>query len=122
MGYAEEIGLGMKAFKSLSENNGLPLPEYTFNDPFLTLTFARNLEALKTISSNTNLSQLNDEELIGYEFIREKGEISKKEYDAKFGFNDKKAQRQLSKMRRLNLIGDNGENIKSTKFKYIVLT
>jgi len=120
MNYAEETGLGMKTFRSLNETEGLPLPEYTYEEPYLILTFARNLEALKSVSKHPGLSELNYEELNGYEFIKEKGEISKKEYARKFGFNDKKAQRQLSKMRDLDLIGDNGEKPNSPKFRYVI--
>jgi ATP-dependent DNA helicase RecG len=120
MDYMEEKGFGMRAWKSLNEIYGLPLPEYSFNDPFLTLTFARNLESVKNVFSHPNLAELNIEELKGYEYLKSKGELSKKEYASHFGFNEKKAQRQLIKMKDLGLVSDNGEKPRSIKFKYVI--
>lgn len=84
------------------------------------MTFARNFDSVKNVFSHTNLAELNIEELKGYEYLRSKGELSKKEYASYYGYNMKKAQRQLSKMKDLGLIGDNGEKPTSPKFKYII--
>lgn len=59
--------------------------------------------------------------LEGYEFVKLKGEVSKKEYAGHFGFNEKKAQRHLTKLKRLELIGDNGESPKSNNYKYVFI-
>ncbi len=120
MDYVEEKGFGMKTWRSLNEKYDLPLPEYTFNDPFLSLTFARNLESIKNVSIHPNLARLSLEELKGYEYLKSKGELSKREYASYFQINYKKAQRHLTKMKDLNLIGDNGEKPKSPKFKYVI--
>lgn len=120
MGYAEEMGLGMKTFKSLNESDGLPLPEYSYEAPYLTLAFARNLDALKVISNHPNLSELTDEELRGYEFIKSKGEIRRKDYEKKFSFKRQKSLRHLRKMTDLGLIEDNGENMNSPNFRYVI--
>jgi ATP-dependent DNA helicase RecG len=47
MGYVEETGLGMASLKSLNEKYGLPLPEYIYEEPLLTLTFPKTMEAVK---------------------------------------------------------------------------
>lgn len=105
MDYVEETGFGMRSLKLLNETYGLPLPEYAMEDPFLTLTLPRNMEALKKVSHHTNLSELNDEELTGYEFIKLKETVTRKEYQEYFSFkSDKKAERHLKKMVDLKLI------------------
>ncbi len=95
----------MRSLKLLNETYGLPLPEYAMEDPFLMLTLPRNMEALKKVSHHTNLSELNDEELTGYEFIKLKETVTRKKYQENFGFkSDKKAERHLKKMVDLKLI------------------
>lgn len=119
MNYVEEKGFGMKTLRSLNEKFNLPLPEYEIVSSFLTLTFPRTLEAVKRVSHHTAINELNDEEIKGYEWIKSKEEVTKKEYAKHFGYEERKALRQLSKMRTLKLIGDNGEPTKSHNYKYI---
>jgi ATP-dependent DNA helicase RecG len=104
MGYMEETGFGMRTFRSLNEKYGLPLPEYTFKDPFLILTFPRSITAAKKVSVFPALSKLNDEELVGYEYIKSKGKIIRKEYEEHFRFDSKKAERHLKKLFDLRLV------------------
>ncbi len=105
MNYVEETGFGMKSMRSLGETYKLPLPEYAFEEPFLTLTFPRNFEAVKKVSHHPELAELNEEELEGYEYIKLKGTVTRKQYQDAFEIeSDKKAERHLRKMTELNLI------------------
>ncbi len=104
MGYMEETGFGMRTFKEMTEKYGLPSPEYAFNDPFLTLTFPRSLEAVRRVSGEPSLSKLSIEELKGFEWIKSIGEVTKKQYAGHFNYNDKKAQRHLAWFAELQLI------------------
>lgn len=108
MGYAEERGIGMRTLKSLPEKYDLPLPQYSYEDPFLVLIFPRSFEAVKTVSGNEDLQELNDEELRGYEFIRTKDKITKKEYAEYFEYSDRQAERHLKKFKDLKLIKRKG--------------
>ncbi len=108
MNYVEEKGFGMKALHELNEKYHLPLPEYTMHGPFLTLTFSRSVDAKRKIGGNKALENLTNEELIGLDWIKTKGQVSSKEYADHFGFNSKKAQRQLAKMHANQLIELNG--------------
>ena len=109
MNYVEEKGFGMKSLKSLNEKFGLPLPEYTLEDPFLVLTFPRNLEAVKKVSHHPTVANLSKEELLGYEFIKLQEKVTRKQYQERFGFkNDKKAERHLKKMVDYQLIERKG--------------
>lgn len=121
MGYVEETGFGMHLLKSLNQKHGLPLPEYTYRSPFLKLTFPRTFKALRKVSSHKNLGELTDREIEGYEWIKSKDAVSAREYSAHFDIGYKTAQRHLTKMRTLKLIGDNGEPINSPKYKYVVI-
>jgi len=108
MGYAEERGIGMRTLKSLPEKYNLPLPQYSLEDPFLVLTFPRSLNAAKKVSSNKGLKELNDEEMRGYEIVRARGKITKKEYAKHFEYSDRQAERHLKKFTELNLIERKG--------------
>lgn len=119
MGYVEETGFGMKTLGLLNETYGLPLPEYCIESPFLTLTLPRNMEALKKVSLHRNLSELNDEELMGYEFVKLKGTVTREDYQKHFGHeNYKKALRHLGKMVDLKLIARKG-SARSTYYEII---
>lgn len=120
MGYVEETGLGMVTLRTLYEEYGLPLPEYTSDPPFLVLTFPRTLEAVKSVSHHVGLEELNKAQLNGYEWLKTAGEVSTREYSAHFDIGYKTAQRHLAKMKELGLIRDNGEDPNSPNFKYVV--
>jgi ATP-dependent DNA helicase RecG len=108
MDYMEETGLGMKTFKEMTEKFGLPSPEYALEDPFLKLTFPRSIASVKSVSAIPALSKLNDEELLGYEYIKVKAHITRKEYQKHFSFDDKKAERHLTKLYDLKLVDRKG--------------
>jgi ATP-dependent DNA helicase RecG len=108
MEYMEETGLGMSALKSLNEKYDLPLPEFTFEEPFLKLTFPKTFDAVKKVSKHTSVVNLNNEELKGYEFIKSKGEVKRSDYEEHFEFDKKKAERHLNKMVEENLIERKG--------------
>ena len=120
MGYVEETGLGMSSLKSLNYKYNLPLPEYTFEEPFLKLTFPKTMEAVKRVSDNPSISKLNNEQLKGYEWLKSVGEASTREYSAHFNIGYKTAQRHLAKMKEFNLIIDNGLEANSPNYKYQV--
>lgn len=122
MEYMEETGLGMSSLKSLYEKYDLPLPEYTFEEPFLKLTFPKTLDAVKKVSKHTGVIKLNNEELEGYEWIRNNQEVSTKEYAEQFKYSQRTASRHLGKMFELKLIETNGENPSSPRLRYKTIT
>lgn len=115
----EESELGMETFRGMQEKYGLPLPFYDYKAPYLSLTFSRSIEASKIVSGNEALRDLNNEELLGFDWVKSKGEVSKKEYANHFNFDEKKAYRHLSKFKKMGLVGDNGESNKSNNYKYV---
>lgn len=121
MGYMEETALGMDTFKSIRARYKLPLPIIEFDGLNVVVTFPRNLEAIRKISGNKAIGKLTEAQLEGYEWIRIKGEASTRQYSSHFDIGYKTAQRHLTRMRELNLIGDNSKQVNSPKYKYVIL-
>lgn len=119
MGLMEEAEFGMDTYRQMRDKYKLPLPVITYDEPDLIVTFPRSADAVRSLDSTEVLSQLNDEELAGLDFVKTRGEVSRKEYEDHFGFERKKASNQLKKMKDLDLIGDNGENPKSNNYRYV---
>ncbi len=108
MDYVEETGFGMSTLKTLHSKYGLPTPEYSLESNFISLTFPRSIAAVKTLNKDKGADKLNDEELNGYEFVKLQGKLKRKEYEEKFDFDKKKAERQLNKLVTLKLIERKG--------------
>ena len=105
MNYAEETGFGMQSLKTLDAKYGFPLPYYQLELPFLTLTLPRSYESLVKLSPSTNLSLLNNDELKGYDYIRTRQKVKRRDYQQHFNIeSQKKAERHLKKMVDLKLI------------------
>ena len=115
----EESGVGMDTYREMRSKYQLPLPIITYEEPNLFVSFPRTNESIRTLSTDKAIEQLNEEELVGFDFVKSNKEVSKKEYAAHFGFRLKKAQRHLTNMRDLGLITDNGESPNSPKYKYV---
>jgi ATP-dependent DNA helicase RecG len=116
----EQRGLGFNTIKELPTKYNLPLPVILFEEPYLIFKFPRSFDIVKQITNIPAIKELNNDELRGYEWIKIKGEVSKKEYAKHFNFNDKKAQRHLVKMMKLGLLGDNNTPKTSPHYKYVI--
>ena len=104
MGLMEESELGMETFRGMQEKYALPLPFYDYKAPYLSLTFSRSIEASKTVSGNEVLGDLNNEEILGLNWIKTQKLVSASKYASHFGFTPKKAQRQLAKLVEKGLV------------------
>ncbi len=119
MEYMEETGVGMETYREMRDKYKLPLPVITYENPNLVVTFPRTPDAVRSLDNTDALSQLNDEELAGLDFVKARGEVSRKEYGDHFGYNYRKAHRHLQKFVELKLIGDNGEKPTSPNYRYV---
>jgi ATP-dependent DNA helicase RecG len=108
MGLAEEAGLGLKTFRATAERYELPLPKYTFEDPYLVLTLFRTKESAAQTLSPAILESLNGDERAGWEFLSSRISTTQKEYAEHMGFEHRKAQRHLKKFFELGLITRRG--------------
>lgn len=108
MTFVEERGIGMREMKSLPSKYQLPLPIISKNEPYIEIVFPRNKNFLKEIIGEDIFHNLNEEEEKGFFFLQEKKSITKKEYARHFSFDEKKAQRHLSKFKKLGLVQSEG--------------
>jgi len=104
MNYVEERGIGMIEMNSMPEKYNLPRPEVSWQDPYLSITFARIGASFEAIVGIEGGIQLNTEEQQGLIYIRDHEQVSRAEYSKHFNFNEKKAQRHLAKFAKLNLV------------------
>jgi len=118
MEMVEERGFGMETWKSLPEKYDLPLPKYTFESPYLTLTFYRSIKGIEHTVESSFFKKLNKDEKKGWLFLTSKMEIAKREYADHFGYNDRKVQRHLKRFIDLGLIVKVGAG-PATKYKVI---
>ncbi|MBN1970070.1 MAG: hypothetical protein JW870_11935 [Candidatus Delongbacteria bacterium] len=121
MQYMEETGVGMDTYRTMREKYNLPLPIITYKKPNLIVTFPRTIESVKKAYPSEVINHLTDDQLSGFEWIKIKGEISTREYSSHFNIGYKTAQRHLSKMKELGLITDNGEDINSPNYRYVII-
>ena len=95
MNYVEEKGFGMKTFKSLHKKYGMSIPQFKYKEPFLTLTFARTTQGLKSLIKNAKNLNISDEELKLFEIFREKRPVSKSDFVSYSGLASRTAERYL---------------------------
>lgn len=108
MGLMEEAEFGMDTYREMRDKYKLPLPIIAYDEPDLIVTFPRSADAVRNLDNTEVLSQLNDEEIAGLDFVKTRGEVSRKEYEVHFGFDKKKAERHLAKMVDSGLITRKG--------------
>ena len=96
MDYMEETALGMDTFKAMRSEHHLPLPIIEYDGGNVVVTFLRTAKAITGVAVS-GLKNLNEEELRGYEFVKLKGKVKRKEYEDELKFDKKKAERHLNK-------------------------
>ena len=117
----EQRGLGFQTLKELPDKFKLPLPNVSFDEPYIVFKFPRTVLSIKAIDTTPGIEELNAEEIMGYDWIKVQREVSTREYSSHFNFGYKKAQRHLAKMKDLGLITDNGEPSNSPKYRYVIV-
>ena len=116
MDYVEEKGFGMKTFKTLHKEYGLPIPKYTFKEPFLTLTFPRTAEGVKSIINTEGIYKLSEVDLGYFEIFREQNYVTKSEFIEFTDLAERSAQRLLKKWVDEGLIVPEGSS-RSTRYR-----
>ena len=94
----------METFSAMAQRLSLPLPKYSFTDPYLVLVFSRTFKAINKQYGKKGIGVLNDQEMKGVVFIQGKKRVTKKEYAEYFRISDKSAQRHLSKFYKLGIV------------------
>jgi ATP-dependent DNA helicase RecG len=121
MGFMEETGVGMDTYRTMRDKYDLPIPIITYKRPNLIVTFPRTFESVRKSFPKQVYEKLTEAQLRGYEWVRVNREVSTREYSSHFNIGYKTAQRHLALMKELGLIADNGQDINSPNYKYVVV-
>lgn len=118
MRMAEERGLGLKTLKSDAEKLGLPLPSFTWEDPYLVLTLFRSQEAAaRTLAPNV-LESLSEPEQVGWQWLSTKGRTKSTQYANALKVGARTARRHLNHFVELDLVRMTGSG-PSTEYEVI---
>jgi ATP-dependent DNA helicase RecG len=104
MELAEERGLGLKSMKRRSDEAGLPMPSYKWEDPYLVLTLFRNAESVSLTLKPEVAEALSADEKRGWELLRSRKTTSQKMYRLSLDVASRVAQRHLKKFVDLGLV------------------
>lgn len=92
LGLAEQRGLGFTTIRELSDK-GLPLPQVTFDNPYIVFTLPRTAAAAAKTERYAGLLPM---EIKGYEYLlKEARPVSRAEYQKALGLEERTAQRHL---------------------------
>lgn len=116
IGLAEERGLGMETFKNLPPSVGLPVPQYSFREPYLVLTLFSSSESLATAVRPSALDSLNEDEKKGWKYLTSRLITTAPDYSAALDFDERKTQRHLRKFMDLGLINRIGQG-RTTRYE-----
>jgi len=98
MELAEERGLGLKSMRTRASDAGLPLPKYSWDNPYLVLTLFRTPESAIQLVKRDTLGLLNPDEKATLQFITLRQAVSSSEVMAEMNFDERKSQRVLKKL------------------------
>ena len=105
---AEERGLGLKSLRTKAQEEGLPLPKYSWNDPYLVLTiFLAEDGATESVASDV-LKQLSYKERLGLKWLSTVGNCTSSDYIDSQGVAERTARRHLSRFVELGLATKTG--------------
>ena len=108
MELAEERGLGLKSMRERATAARLPLPKYTWEDPYLVLTLYRSTAGAAQVAARVTEGALSNLELMGWGFLSTRTEATQNEYARYLGVNARTAQRHLTHLVELGLLRRTG--------------
>jgi ATP-dependent DNA helicase RecG len=103
MGMAEERGLGLKSMQQRAENAGLPLPKYSWADPYLVLTLFPSLSSATATLPAKVRELLNEKEQAGFQWLATKKWAKSADYAKALGIDIRTARRHLKHFSELGL-------------------
>lgn len=104
MNLMEESELGMETFRTMQIKYDLPLPIYTFEKNYLSLTFPRSIQSIKDLSGNESFLKLNTNEIKVYQLFRDKKSLSKANIVSLLSVSQRTAERILQRLVSNNFI------------------
>jgi ATP-dependent DNA helicase RecG len=108
MELAEERGLGLKSMRERATAARLPLPKYSWEDPYLVLTLYRSAAGATQQVARVTEGALSNLEMVGWGFLSTRTEATQHEYARYLGVNARTAQRHLTHLVELGLLRRTG--------------
>lgn len=118
MDLAEEKGIGVRSLKEKAEKLNLPLPVYSWNNPYFELKIPLTSESILDSISEITKSELSESEINGLTWLAKNSEISRKDYQKALDIEERAAQNHLGKFMKLNLVQKHGGG-PNTKYSFI---
>jgi ATP-dependent DNA helicase RecG len=120
VGMAEEQGFGLVSLREEAVALGIPLPKYSYEDPYLDLTIYRTQDAqvddmLSELSDEIR-NELSDEELAGWLWMTTQGPVSKAEYVKQMKVPQRTAERHLKHLSDFGIVTRSGSG-PSTRYE-----
>lgn len=108
MALAEERGLGLKSMRSGASVAGLPVPTYTWEDPYLVLTLFRTAQAAVPQALTEVAEGLTDAERTGWAWMVLHGPFATADYQSALELPPRTARNHLKKLTDLGLLRRTG--------------
>lgn len=115
---AEEQGLGLESLRRRAGELGLPLPRYTWDNPYLVLTLYRSTEAATRQLADSIVVRLNVDAKMAWQFVVTREVVTSRELMDELHFDERKAQRVLKSLIENNLVHRIGKG-PATRYKVI---
>ena len=116
MELAEERGMGLRSLKSQASVLGLPVPKFTFGDPYLVLTLYRSKAGVERTLAPKILASLSKAEREGWQWLSMKTTVTSTEYASAMGVPNRTALHHLKRFTDLGLLQRTGSG-PATKYR-----
>jgi ATP-dependent DNA helicase RecG len=116
MDLAEERGIGVRSMKQQAEGAELPLPRFSWNDPYLEVTLFRNREAGSLLLRHELLNSLNSSERQGWQWLTTRDVVTAAEYETALKVPRRTALNHLKRFDGFGLVRRVGKG-RSTKYE-----
>jgi len=104
MGMAEEQGLGLDSLRGRAEQQNLPLPRFTWDDPYLVLTLYRSSKAAVKTLDGKKLETLSKAERSGWEWLATRKSVTNSQYQEAMNLPERTARNHLKRLTELGLL------------------
>ncbi|MFH0880245.1 MAG: ATP-binding protein [Lentisphaerota bacterium] len=104
IGMAEEQGLGLDSLRNRAQDLALPLPRYTWDNPYLVLTLYRSAQGATKALGEDILKSLTKSERGGWEWLSTKDSVTTAEYQAAMNLPNRTAKNHMKRFAELGLL------------------
>lgn len=101
---AEERGLGLKSLRLKAKEAGLPLPRFSWNNPYLVLSIFLSADGATDAIAEDVVSELSPSELEGWKWLSSVGRSNSSQYAESQAVDVRTARRHLKSFHKLDLV------------------